>query len=174
MQKLEIGARLKEERERLDMSQTQFAAVGEASKRAQITYEKGESTPDAVYLNALSKVGVDVQYVVTGVRSSAALTGDEAELLARFRTASIEVKAAAIGALAAASTSKSATRQEQVFHGSVGQAVKVEGNLDQQGISFFGKGKKRKRPMTLTGNRSSTSRSGKPYRPVKRTSPINQ
>ncbi len=66
------------------MSQTQFAGLGEASKRAQINYEQGDSTPDASYLAAVSRVGVDVLYVVTGVRSSA-LVGKEALLLEGFR-----------------------------------------------------------------------------------------
>lgn len=84
MHKSAIGARLKEERERLGMSQTQFAGLGEASKRAQINYEQGDSTPDASYLAAVSRVGVDVLYVVTGMRSSA-LMGKEALLLEGFR-----------------------------------------------------------------------------------------
>lgn len=66
------------------MSQTQFAGLGEASKRAQINYEQGDSTPDASYLAAVSRVGVDVQYVVIGVRSSA-LVGKEALLLEGYR-----------------------------------------------------------------------------------------
>ena len=66
------------------MSQTQFAGLGEASKRVQINYEQGDSTPDASYLAAVSRVGVDVQYVVTGVRSSA-LVGKEALLLEGYR-----------------------------------------------------------------------------------------
>lgn len=84
MHKSAIGARLREERERLGMSQTQFAGLGEASKRAQINYEQGDSTPDASYLAAVSRVGVDVQYVVIGVRSSA-LVGKEALLLEGYR-----------------------------------------------------------------------------------------
>ncbi|AAS47857.1 MULTISPECIES: helix-turn-helix domain-containing protein [Burkholderia cepacia complex] len=135
-----IGERLREERERLGYSQTAFGALAEVTKQSQIKYEKGERSPDASYLAAIMRVGADVQYIVGAIRSSMALAPDEQELVSRYRSASLEVKAAAIGALAAAST----TRQEQVFHGSVGQAVKVEGNLDQQGISFFGKGKKRK------------------------------
>lgn len=66
------------------MSQTQFAGLGEASKRAQINYEQGDSTPDASYLAAVSRVGVDVLYVITGVHS-AALVGDEALLIEGFR-----------------------------------------------------------------------------------------
>lgn len=141
VQKTEIGSRLKEERERLDMSQTQFAGLGEASKRAQITYEKGESTPDAAYLAAVAKVGADVQYIVTGVRSAQALSGDEQDLVAMFRAAPLDVKAMIIAGLKGGE----AGRKEQVFKGDVGQAVNVSGNLDQTGISFNMGGAKKKK-----------------------------
>ena len=136
------GERLREERERLGMNQTAFAAQGGVQKRAQVNYEASERYPDVAYLGALATVGVDVQYVVTGVRSGAALPPDEQELLDLFRAAPLAVKAAAIGALQGGSSSKS-VKQEQVFKGKVGQAVKVK-TLDQKGISFFGSNDKKK------------------------------
>ena len=63
-----IGDRLKEERERLRLNQTDFAALAGASKNSQYNYEKGERSPDANYLAAAAKCGVDVLYVVTGTR----------------------------------------------------------------------------------------------------------
>lgn len=63
-----IGDRLKEERERLGFNQTEFAAVAGASKNSQYNYEKGDRSPDAVYLAAVAQKGVDVLYVVTGER----------------------------------------------------------------------------------------------------------
>nr|WP_272880875.1 helix-turn-helix transcriptional regulator [Pseudomonas fragi] len=62
-----VGERLKEERERLGFSQTEFAAVAGASKNSQYNYEKGERSPDAAYLAAVAEKGVDILYVVTGV-----------------------------------------------------------------------------------------------------------
>lgn len=50
------------------MSQTGFADLGGVQKRAQINYEKGERSPDAAYLSAVAGHGVDVTYVLTGVR----------------------------------------------------------------------------------------------------------
>ena len=50
-----IGERLKEERERLGFSQTEFAAVAGASKNSQYNYEKGERSPDAAYLAAVAE-----------------------------------------------------------------------------------------------------------------------
>lgn len=63
-----IGDRLKEERERLGFSQTEFAAVAGASKNSQYNYEKGDRSPDADYLAAVAERGVDILYVVTGER----------------------------------------------------------------------------------------------------------
>jgi transcriptional regulator with XRE-family HTH domain len=61
-----IGQRLRQERERLGMNQTDFAEVGGASKRAQIRYEADERSPDAHYLAAIAKAGADILFFVTG------------------------------------------------------------------------------------------------------------
>nr|WP_272890266.1 XRE family transcriptional regulator [Stutzerimonas stutzeri] len=90
---------MREERERLGFAQPAFAGLAGTTKKSQIDYEKDLTQPKAGYLAAVSKVGADVQYIVTGVRSSAALSADEEELLARYRAAPLAVKAAAIGAL---------------------------------------------------------------------------
>ena len=63
-----IGNRLRQERERLGMSQTAFAALAGQSKRAQIRYESGERSPDAEYLARLARHGVRVLWVITGKR----------------------------------------------------------------------------------------------------------
>ena len=61
-----FGERLREERERLGLSQTAFAEAGGVQKRAQINYEKADRLPDAAYLAAIAAIGVDVLYVITG------------------------------------------------------------------------------------------------------------
>lgn len=63
-----IGDRLKEERSRLGLSQTDLGAAGGVGKTTQINYEKGSGSPDAKYLAAVAELGVDVLYVVTGER----------------------------------------------------------------------------------------------------------
>lgn len=72
-----IGARLREERERLGLNQTDFAGLGEASKHSQIDWENDKSAPNARFLAAIAEAGVDVRYVVTGERgaTSAHATG---------------------------------------------------------------------------------------------------
>lgn len=66
----DLGGRLKEERERLNLSQTEFARLGGTSKHSQIRYESGDGSPTAAYLEQLSAHGVDVYYVISGVRRS--------------------------------------------------------------------------------------------------------
>jgi transcriptional regulator with XRE-family HTH domain len=63
---MSLGQRLREERERLGYTQTDFAALAGASKRSQIGWEQGRSNPDAAVLAEWEKVGLDVVYVVTG------------------------------------------------------------------------------------------------------------
>ena len=76
-----IGDRLKEERERLGFSQTEFSAVAGASKNSQYNYEKGERSPDANYLAAVADKGVDILYVVTGERKPKAADSISVEAL---------------------------------------------------------------------------------------------
>lgn len=64
-----IGKRLVEERNRLGLTQEGMAAAAGISKRAQGSYERDERSPDSSYWTALIKSGVDVQFVLTGVRS---------------------------------------------------------------------------------------------------------
>ena len=64
-----IGARLKAERERLGLTQPAIAKVAGTTKKSQIDYEKGTTSPKADYLLAVSQAGVDLIYVLTGKRS---------------------------------------------------------------------------------------------------------
>lgn len=84
-----IGERLKEERERLGFSQTEFSALAGASKNSQYNYEKGERTPDAAYLAAVAEKGVDILYIVTGVATPTVVEGftaAEDKLVNQFRS----------------------------------------------------------------------------------------
>ena len=64
-----IGARLREERERLGLSQRVFGEIGGVEPNAQGKYESGDRTPKADYLAAVASKGVDVLYVLTGSRT---------------------------------------------------------------------------------------------------------
>ena len=85
---ISIGDRLREERERLGLNQTDFAALAEkagvqgTTRQSQSNYEKGKQMPGAPYLAAIAIAGADVQFVLTGVRSAnlkAVLAGTSAQ-----------------------------------------------------------------------------------------------
>jgi transcriptional regulator with XRE-family HTH domain len=85
---LNIGERLKEERVRLGFNQAEFAAFAGVAKTSQFNYEKGDRSPDAAYLAAVAERGVDVLYVVSGVRKSTptdSIADDELRLLEFYR-----------------------------------------------------------------------------------------
>lgn len=63
---MNLGERIKQERERLDYSQTAFAALAGASKHSQINWEKGISTPNADVLIAWKAAGADIRYITEG------------------------------------------------------------------------------------------------------------
>lgn len=134
---MSIGKRLKEERERLGLNQTDFAAAGGVGRKSQFNYEEDERRADTAYLVAIANIGADVRYIITGEREGPpplALSADEQELLALFRSASLSVKAAAIGALQGGSSPlQKAPRYtvQQTIQGNVGQ--QASGNIVNKG-----------------------------------------
>lgn len=60
------GKRLLQERLRLHLTQKQLAAAGGVGRHAQSLYERDMSLPRAPYLAAITLVGVDVLYILTG------------------------------------------------------------------------------------------------------------
>ncbi|MGQ3002988.1 MAG: helix-turn-helix domain-containing protein [Hydrogenophaga sp.] len=74
--RLLLGARLREERERLGLSQLVFGALGDISLRTEQDWERGVSAVKSDFLNVVAQHGVDVLYVVTGERLYAKLTLD--------------------------------------------------------------------------------------------------
>lgn len=58
-----------EERKRLKLSQSALAECGGIVKVTQLNYEMGRRAPDAAYLARVALVGVDVLYVVMGMRT---------------------------------------------------------------------------------------------------------
>ncbi|WP_293937610.1 helix-turn-helix domain-containing protein [Iodobacter sp.] len=69
-QKIDIGLRIAEERNRLGMNQADFGRSGGVSKGSQLLYEKGNGAPNTDYLAAIAKIGADIQYIIMGGRSS--------------------------------------------------------------------------------------------------------
>lgn len=104
---MSFPARLKEERKRLRLTQTDIAMIAGTSKNSQLNYEKGNVVPGATYLEAVAKAGVDIQYVLTGERGGVVLAKEEKELLELYRRASLPSRVAAFAALGAGGTSGS-------------------------------------------------------------------
>lgn len=94
----DMGDRLKSERKRLGMSQTEMASIAGGSLRAQQTYEAGKRTPTAEYLAALVGAGVNVTFILTGKHETTndAADGLEAALLCAFRAVGETAKAAIV------------------------------------------------------------------------------
>jgi len=121
---MSINERLREERERLGFNQTDFAGLGDASLRSQIEWEKGKAFPNAKVLAAIAEAGADVQYILTGIRSSTALSPDEQMLIAGYRALDARGKAGVfgvIGGLTQASEPAVSKRGSIIIHGDVGQ-----------------------------------------------------
>lgn len=70
---MQIAARLLDERKRLNMNQTDFAAAGGVVLRTYVNYEKkGHPLPDASFFQGIHKAGADVFYIITGQRTGLA------------------------------------------------------------------------------------------------------
>ncbi|EEN5588404.1 helix-turn-helix domain-containing protein [Salmonella enterica] len=105
-----VGSRLREEREKIGLSQDALASVLGLSTKTWGKYERGVTNPDAATLSLLSgEFGFDVFYVLFGVRGKnlPELTKDEVELVELYRIAPLAVKAAALAALTAGSSTVS-------------------------------------------------------------------
>jgi transcriptional regulator with XRE-family HTH domain len=86
-----IGKRLRQERERLGMSQTEFAGIGNASARSQAMWETGNAVPNAEFL---------------------AMGADESAFLQGFRALDLRGKDVIFGILAAMDIGASAAPPE--------------------------------------------------------------
>lgn len=119
-----IGARLREERERLGLTQDDFAAAGGVGKRALIHYEKGERSPDASLLAAIATAGADVLYILTGQRSESgsapSLSPKEQVVIDLFRKASEEKQNTVLGALLGASLDPRGVREVNMTNSAQG------------------------------------------------------
>lgn len=68
-----LAERLRSERKLLGLSQAQLALLGGIQANAQGLYEKGSRSPRADYLGCLAALGMDVQFIVLGVRAPSSM-----------------------------------------------------------------------------------------------------
>jgi transcriptional regulator with XRE-family HTH domain len=132
-----IAERLREERKRLGLTQERFGAEGGVGKLAQLNYEKGERSPGAAYLSAIARAGVDVSYVLTGERVAAAMTPDEATLLAAYRELDARGRAGVLALISG--LSGAGTEAQPVKAGKRSQVIVGGSNNVQLGDSLKGK-----------------------------------
>lgn len=91
-----FGKRLKEERNKLGLKQAEIAEKCGISREMWGKYERGENQPGSEKLLSFQKVGIDINYVIHGIRADTIrpsenlpeYTAEEAELLALFRQSS--------------------------------------------------------------------------------------
>jgi len=147
---MSIFARLREERERLGLTQEAFGSAGGVLKGAVINYEKGVRFPDVSFLAGVANVGADVQYIVTGRRAdqnSATLAPAERALLESFAQADDAGRAVLSGVAELAKRATHATvaaghSSRVTIGGDVGQ--QVNGDQTVSGPMTFTVGGKRK------------------------------
>ncbi|HDR9506582.1 transcriptional regulator [Burkholderia cepacia] len=147
-----FAERLREERQRLGLNQTDFAASGGVKRDAQQNYENGSRRPDSSYLEAIAALGVDTAYLLTGQRNVSELAADEEVLLTGYRSLDPKGRAGVLGMIggmtqqvpAAPKATKTTTIHQNFEGAKVGQHV----TGDQTGsftINVGGTGRKKKR-----------------------------
>lgn len=80
-----LPPRVKEERERLGLTQAGIAMKCGVSREMWGKYERGQAIPGGDVLFSFAQAGADVQYIITGQRSGERLPNREASLLDNYR-----------------------------------------------------------------------------------------
>lgn len=81
-----IGDRLREERKKLDLSQREFSKLAGVTAQAQFKYEHNKILSRANYFVNINSIGIDVNYVLFGVKGELVRNEEERKLLHLFRT----------------------------------------------------------------------------------------
>jgi transcriptional regulator with XRE-family HTH domain len=147
-----IGARLKEARKAIGLSQAEIAEATGVTREYWGRLERGMSAPGGEVLAALAARGADVNYILIGGPSkTASLSSDEETLVALFRDAPLAVKAAAIGALQGARVAAVQPRVKVTAHG---------GNAAGRDVKINNPGQERTHDGKAKGGKPARQRSG--------------
>lgn len=134
-----MGARLRLERERLELLQPDMAALGDVKPRTYQDWERGVAGVSAEFLAVVAAHGVDVLYVVTGKRDSGAVLSQlENELLTRLRQGSPVLR----GYLQELGLSPASGGNSVTIGGDVGQQVNGDQTISAP-VSFTLGGKRK-------------------------------
>jgi transcriptional regulator with XRE-family HTH domain len=79
-----VGRRLREERQRRGQTVEEFAESSALHPTSVGNYERGERAPNAALLLLWHDIGVDIGYVLTGVRWGARINQFEQDLIDRY------------------------------------------------------------------------------------------
>ncbi|MBK0032708.1 helix-turn-helix transcriptional regulator [Erwinia sp. S43] len=79
--KMQLGDRLRQERERLGFTQTEMAKIGGVAFRTYCDYEAGKTEPKSSLLEALHVAGADVLFIITGLKSPTQNISTEEQIL---------------------------------------------------------------------------------------------
>ena len=88
-----VGRRLREERQRRDETVDEFAEASALHATSVGNYERGERSPNATLLLLWHDIGVDIGYVLTGVRWGSKVNQFEQDLIDRYGKLSGEEQA---------------------------------------------------------------------------------
>lgn len=80
------GERLREERDRLELTQQEMADAAGVRREMWSKYERGVAVPGGDVFDALARMGIDLMYVLTGMRVSEAQKPIETPLSPREQT----------------------------------------------------------------------------------------
>lgn len=83
---MQISDRLRQERDRLGLTQSEIAKLCGVAFRTYCDYEAGKTEPKASFLNKIDKLGADVMYILTGDRTlKGDITSEEQRLIENYR-----------------------------------------------------------------------------------------
>ncbi|AXW23505.1 helix-turn-helix domain-containing protein [Ralstonia solanacearum] len=130
-----FGVRLEEERMRLGLNKGEMAQAGNVSASAYGNYLRGERVPDLAALLAWAEAGADALYIALGQHLPVLLPPEEEMVLAGYRKLDAQGRAgvlALIGGMQPQAGKKvKKTRNEMVFHGSVGDIKNISGDYHE-------------------------------------------
>jgi hypothetical protein len=108
-------------------------------------YERNEAAPGGDVLKAFADVGGDVHYILTGEKSSSAMSKDEKELLAGYRALDVRGKAGVLALIDGMSVAPKATGGAK-FSGNVSQVVDGDQTVNAP-MTFHMTDKKKKKSI---------------------------
>ncbi|CAN7514484.1 helix-turn-helix domain-containing protein [Acidovorax sp. LjRoot129] len=141
-----VAGRLREEREKLGLSQTDMAELGGTKARTYQDWERAVAAVGTEFLALAALRGLDAAYVLTGVRgNSGNLSPDESALLDLYKRADADGRGI-VQAVAGLASRGSGVANQSGAHvhiaGSVGQQVQGDQTVTAPMTFNVGKGRK--------------------------------